>query len=821
MKSHHLLARWEYAVKRRFRLNPVATSVALKLIVAVLCVPVTVLAQSSQSTTTQFQYDANGNLTQITDPLQQVTNQLIDPLNRVQQQQQPAPVSGAARPTMAYNYDGRDQLSSVTDPRSLVTRYTVDGLGNQNSLASPDSGATQRTFDLGGNLTSSTDGRNQTTTYAYDVLNRMTTATYGSGTRTAVTTTFDYDGGAAGAPNAIGHLTRMIDQSGDTRYDYNGFGQVLNKVQYVNDATVAFTLRHSYGNSSSSSTYANGKLLTLTYPSGNQITYQYDATGRISDLTLNSTDHSGTGSGTVSIPLLTKIGYQPFGAPVSWTWGNSSATSVNTYARSIDTDGRITSFPLGSGVNNGTLRTLTYDAASRITAMTHSGTGIGTFAPANFDRQFGYDNLNRLISVTGGGTGSASSNQTFSSDATGNRTALTLGGSAYTNVISPSSNRLISTTGPAPAKTNQYDAAGNLVNDGTTQFTFNARGRRASASIGTSTITYVHNGFGQRILKSGTDPLVPSGQQQYVYDEAGHLIGEYDASGTMIQETVYLGDMPVAVLTQSIDTTGPILVTSTNAYYLYADQINTPRVITQASDNQIVWRWDATDPFGVLPSDEDPSGLGAFTYNPRFPGQLYDPETNLHYNGYRDYDPLLGRYTQSDPNGLNGGINTYAYVGGNPVSFVDQLGLKGLMLGGRPWDPPVHDNGSSCGPLFQSPMVDEDGCINPGNGGPKICIGPEALKGVGSTLAGLTAAELKAMMGPGGVNAWRDLFGSGTAGAERALQNAHFPTAFTNEAAAAYKELANRALANYETTGNAAGAALQNARLEILKRLGF
>ena len=631
-------------------------------------VSINALAQTAQNTTTQFQYDANGNLTQVTDPLQQLTTFSIDPLNRVRQEQQPAPVTGATRPTIAYTYDGRDQLSSLTDPRSLVTRYTSDGLGNQSALTSPDTGSTARTFDLGGNLTSSTDARNQTTTYVYDALNRVTAVTYGSGTSSASTTTFEYDGGAAGAPNAIGHLTWMIDDSGDTRYDYNGFGRVLNKVQYLNDSGVAFTLSQTYGNSGS----ANGKLQTLTYPSGNQITYSYDAAGRISDLTLHPTDPSGTGTDSASIALLTGIGYQPFGPPVSWTWGNSSATNVNTYARSIDRDGRITSFPLGSGVNNGTLRTLTYDAASRITAMTHSGTGTGAFAPANFDQQFSYDNLNRLVSVTG----TASGNQAFSHDATGNRTATVIGSTGYTNTISATSNRLTSTTGPAPARSNQFDAAGNLINDGSTRFTFNARGRRDTAVIGADTVTYQYNGLGQRVLKSGPDALVPSTQQHYVYDEAGHLIGEYDASGALIQETVYLGDIPVAVLTQSIDTSGPAPVTSTNVYYLYADQINTPRVITQASDNQIVWRWDGADPFGVQPPNDDPNGLGAFTYNPRFPGQLYDRETNLHYNGYRDYDPQMGRYLQSDPIGLAAGPNTYSYVDNDPIGDVDPFGLE-------------------------------------------------------------------------------------------------------------------------------------------------
>ena len=80
-------------------------------------------------------------------------------------------------------------------------------------------------------------------------------------------------------------------------------------------------------------------------------------------------------------------------------------------------------------------------------------------------------------------------------------------------------------------------------------------------------------------------------------------------------------------------------------------------------------------------ANENPNGQGAFNFNLRFPGQYYDKETNLHYNVNRDYDPAIGRYIQSDPIGLRGGINTYAYVGGNPVSVIDPDGRNALLWG--------------------------------------------------------------------------------------------------------------------------------------------
>ncbi len=129
--------------------------------------------------------------------------------------------------------------------------------------------------------------------------------------------------------------------------------------------------------------------------------------------------------------------------------------------------------------------------------------------------------------------------------------------------------------------------------------------------------------------------------------------------------------------------------------------LNTPRLI--ADENQkSVWRWDQQEPFGSSPPNEDPDGdSNNFEFNLRFPGQYFDKETNLAYNMARDYDPATGRYVQSDPIGLAGGINTYLY-GTDPLTQTDPMGLMGQGSGAGTWrgvprPPSMRPDGQSWG----------------------------------------------------------------------------------------------------------------------------
>ena len=108
-------------------------------------------------------------------------------------------------------------------------------------------------------------------------------------------------------------------------------------------------------------------------------------------------------------------------------------------------------------------------------------------------------------------------------------------------------------------------------------------------------------------------------------------------------------------------------------YFIHNDHLGTAQVITD-KDQTVVWQGDY-QPFGEVEETT------AVIENPtRFPGQYFDQETGLHYNWMRDYDPVLGRYLQSDAIGLIDGSNTYGYALGNPLTYYDPNGENALAI---------------------------------------------------------------------------------------------------------------------------------------------
>jgi RHS repeat-associated protein len=208
-----------------------------------------------------------------------------------------------------------------------------------------------------------------------------------------------------------------------------------------------------------------------------------------------------------------------------------------------------------------------------------------------------------------------------------------------------------------------YDAAGHTSGYGSVAFTYNDRGRMEAANA----TDYLYNALGQMIEKSNS-----SGTMMFMQDESGHLLGEYNGSGSLVEETIWLGDIPVATLE-------PNGSGGVNIFYVHTDHLNAPRKVAQPTTGTLAWRWD-TDPFGTAAPNQNPAGLGTFPYNLRFPGQYYQAETGLNQNVNRDYDPLIGRYAESDPEGLGGGsASTYSYVGADPVELFDPSGLFAIM----------------------------------------------------------------------------------------------------------------------------------------------
>lgn len=584
---------------------------------------------------TAFEYDAHGNLTKITRPLGQVMQTQYDALERVARQIDDAT---GLKATIAQNHDSQDQLIGVTDPKGLLTRYDRNGLGELLEQHSPDTGVTAHETDAAGNVTRRIDARGQIRRLRYDALNRPIEMSFDSAPEETIHYTYDQADPAcpAGETYTIGRLTQLTDASGRTVYCYNALGQLTRKRQVMGDLTLESAYTHTPA----------GRLALLRYPDGHTAVYGRDASGRIASVTV--TDAQGRNTS-----LVKDATYLPFGPIAQWSYGNG-----RTLARHYDADARPVT--IEDTAPGGLAARFGYDANGRLVTLGRPGVDTPLLS-------FTYDNLDRLTETRDGPTGTVL--ESYRYDLTGNRLVLTDARGEQPYAYPAASHRLTSVAG----QERRYDAMGNLIADDgrARQFIYNAMGRMAEVKQGASLLRrYTYNAWGEQVRKTdGTDV----GTTLTLYDEAGHWLGDYTATGQPIQQAIWLDDHPVGLLQAD------------HLYYVQTDHLGTPRVAIDPTRNVAVWQWDLKgEAFGSTPPDEDPDGDSvAFVLDMRFPGQRYDRMTGLYYNYQRDYDQLIGRYVESDPIGLVGGITTYAYAAGNPLKDADPTGLQ-VFNGGVP-----------------------------------------------------------------------------------------------------------------------------------------
>jgi len=528
--------------------------------------------------------------------------------------------------TTQYRYDDLDRLVQIIDPAGQSTSFSYDDRDNLLSVTDPNGHTTRYAYDKADRQISETRPGGQTWHYEYDPAGQLTASADPDGRRSEN----DYDkigqliGERHYAPgqeqperslaysyDPNGNLASWSDGTRSASYSYDKNDRLVSETSHY----APFTLSHAY------SYDAAGHKQTYTGPGGATITYHWDK-GRLTrielpgqgSITVNS--YHWTKPEQVTYPGGTKkiIGYDSLMRPALIQVQDPAELTVMDYRYQ-------------------------YDAAGNITRKsTEQG-----------DYDYQYDSLDRLTQAKG-----PSETEGWAYDPNGNRVQ---------DLLNPGTWRYDANDQltESPLGTYRYDATGNTIehttNGTTTRQAYDADGQlyKVEDNDGNPIGQYAYDPFGRRISKA-TD----EGTRYFYYTDEG-LAGEYDATGSPIWQIGYWPD--------STWTTVPLYEKTSEGYGFYQnDNLGTPQRIVTPNGATM---WEGTyRAFGELVHES-----GGWRNPLRFPGQYEDGGTGWHYNYFRYYDSSTGRYVESDPIGLGGGLNTYAYAGGNPLIHADPLGL--------------------------------------------------------------------------------------------------------------------------------------------------
>ncbi len=535
-----------------------------------------------------FTYNSNGQVLTAADPLQQTTQLTYDSGDLVT-------ITDPLNRTVTSAIDAAGRLVQTRNPLGNVSRYVYDNLNRPTSEVDALQGATALAYDPNGNLLSVTDARNGVTSYTYDNMDRVTTR------RDPLLRdeTYEHD--------PSGNLKKVTDRKSQiTNFTYDALER-LTQITYADSSTTSYTydsvnrLTQVVDSLSGTTTFVYDnldRLTSKTTPQGT-ISYTYDIAGRRTSMTV--------------------IG-QP---TVNYTYDNADRLTQITQATATVT--------------------IAYDAAGRRTSLT---------LPNGAVTEYGYDVASQLTSISYKRGGTVIGDLTYSYDAAGRRTRI---GGSFARTLTPPT--LTSATYNAAnqqtafgSQTLTYDLNGNLVNDGTNSYTWNARSQLVSMTGPGLAASFQYDAFGSRIIKT-----VNGMTTGYLYDGA-NLIQE-QIGGAPSANILAGGLDEVFTRTDAVGAWGPLF-----------DGLGSTLALADSTGTlQTQYTYEA---FGKTTTSGSSNGNTS-----QYTGRENDG-TGLYYYRARYYSPSLQRFVSEDPIGLLGGINLYGYVGNDPVSYTDPFGLK-------------------------------------------------------------------------------------------------------------------------------------------------
>ena len=571
---------------------------------------------------------SNSTPTVITDPLGGVTANILDKLGRVKQINDP--LSNLTN----LQYDKVGRVIKRVDANGNATNYAYDALGRVKSQTDAEGGITSFTYDKKGNLLSLTDPESNSTTFEYDKAGRKTKETRPEGQ----STTYTY------YPNGL--LKTVKDGKGQvTTYTYDKANR-LTETQFADSTKHTF----QYDKAGNLTNYGTPDVQgAIAYDSANRKTQETVVIGSVTKSYGYSYDSKGNKATFTS----------PEGVAYSYTYNkNDQPKTITTPVGQIVLDYswlRNTKVTTPNGVvtdysyneNNWLTNIAALKQTNPVFTAGYDFDKIGNIT-RKADTAYGYDKTYQLLNAT-----NPQLTETFTYDKVGNRktSAATQEAWSYNR-----NNELLSYNGT----TFGYDLNGNTVSKtgsgGTVTYNYGATDRLTSIQLPDGrTAAYAYDPFGRRVKKQ-----VGSEVTYYLYADEG-LVGEYGSGGTFRKG---YGWKP-----NGIWGTDPVFMVEGGKYNFYHnDHLGTPQKMTDQIGNVV---WSATySGFGEATVDAGSTVVN----NLRFPGQYWDEETGLHWNFKRYYNPTTGRYLKTDPLGLIGGINLFAYTSNNPNILIDPDG---------------------------------------------------------------------------------------------------------------------------------------------------